>query len=294
MQKSQPTLIANYHCICGEGPIWHPDENVLYWVDIPQGRLFRYDPATREHEQIKEGRHLGAVTIQADGSLLLMGEGCYVSTWRNGQETNIIPAIPGETRFNDAIADPKGRVFSGSMPHDGWKDDPAKLGKLYRIDPDGSHHVVDEGFGCANGMGFTADLSTFFFTDSPSQNIYAYDYDLEHGTISNRRVHVHTDQGDKSVPDGMTIDAAGSLWSARWGGGCVMQYDASGRFRQKIDLPTKKITSISFGGNDLSTMFITSAGGDDPQGNGDGAGALFTLELQGVRGAAEYRSRIGM
>ena len=296
MPQPQPTIVANYHCTCGEGPLWHPDEGVLYWVDIPKGRLFCYDPASGEHEQLKEGRHLGATTIQADGSLLLMGEGCYVSTWRDGVETDIIAGIEGETRFNDAIADPEGRVFSGSMPHDGWKDDPDKAGKLYRIDPDGTYHVMDRGFGCANGLAFTADLKTLLFCDSPSQNIYAYDYDRATGGLSNRRVYIAT-AGEGSVPDGMTLDSGGHLWSARWNGRCVVHYDETGREVERITMPTDKITSAAFGGDGLETMYITSAGGGaegDSGGTDEAAGALFSLRVKGATGVPEYRSRIGL
>ncbi|MEO1236557.1 MAG: SMP-30/gluconolactonase/LRE family protein [Planctomycetota bacterium] len=286
-----PRLIANYQCNTGEGPLWHPDEQALYWMDIPPGRLFRYDPATDEHETVREGRTLGAATLQADGSLLLMGgPGCTASTWRDGVETPSFDGIPGETRFNDAIADPEGRIFSGSMAGEGWQDDPAKLGKLYRLDPDGSAHVVDEGFGCVNGMGFTADLNTFFFIDTFSMNVYAYGYDRATGAIVDRRVHIDT-RGVPGKPDGMAIDADGCFWVARWGGSCVVRFDPDGQEMSRLPLPTPNVTSVAFAGPDLSTMYITTAGCNDPETFGREAGALFAVEIDGVRGVPEYRSR---
>ncbi len=286
-----PTPVAIEHCNTGEGPLWHPDERALYWMDIPAGRLFRYDPAADTHKTVKEGRAIGATTLQADGSLLLLGAGGYVSTWRDGEETDVIAGIPGETRFNDAIADPDGRVFSGTMPHPGWKDDPSKAGKLYRIDPDGSYRVVDEGFGCANGLAFTTDLSTLYFCNSPSQHIYAYDYDRATGGLSNRRVHIIT-TGD-GVPDGLTLDARGHLWSARWAGRCVVHYDEHGNEVERFGLPTDNITSVAFGGPNLDTMYITSATGGNDDAD-DLAGALFTMQVDGAAGVPEYRSRIGL
>ena len=114
----QPELIADYHCVTGEGPLWHPKESRLYWADIPEGRLFRYNPFTRVHEQIYDGRVVGGYTIQADGSLLLFMDRCSVAVLRDGELDFIVDELPDEAdnRFNDVIADPAGRVFCGTMP----------------------------------------------------------------------------------------------------------------------------------------------------------------------------------
>ncbi len=263
-------------------------------MDIPRGRLFRYNPATGEHATIRDGGELGAATIQADGSLVLMGgPGCRVSRWRDGAESDAIERVPGETRFNDAIADAAGRVYSGTMPRRWGTTDPAELGSLYRLDPDGSIHVVDRGFGCANGLAWSADGRTLYFIDSPSQCVYAYDADPATGELSNRRVHLETAlPGADSFPDGMTIDAAGCFWVARWGAGCVVRYDPTGAEMSRVMLPTPCITSVAFGGPHLATMYVTTAGGDAPEKNGPMAGGLFAVELDGVRGVAEHRSRL--
>lgn len=291
-----PRLIANYHCHTGEGPMWHPDEQVLYWMDLPQGRLFRYDPAADEHAMVREGGELGAATIQHDGALMLMGgPGCGVSRWHRGAESRVVEKVPGETRFNDAIADTTGRVYSGSMPRRWGATDLAELGSLYRLDRDGSIHVMDRGMGCANGMGWSADGQTLFFIDSPSQCVYAYDVETSTGDLSGRRVHLQTaPPKTDSAPDGMTIDAEGCFWVARWGGSCVVRYDPAGVEISRLSLPTARITSVTFGGPGLETMYITSAGGDDPNANGPNAGALFAVEIDGVRGVPEFRSRIDL
>ncbi|MEM8781580.1 MAG: SMP-30/gluconolactonase/LRE family protein [Planctomycetota bacterium] len=294
------TTIAHEHCVCGEGPIWHDTERKLYWQDIPTGRLFRYDPQKDTHELVYRGRFIGATTIQADDSLLLLGEDCEVLILRDGQATPVLEGIEGETRFNDAIADPRGRVFSGSMPKDapdgngkyhGGKF--TQLGKLYRIDPDGSYRVVDEGFGCANGFGFTPDGKGLYFTDSNPGVIYRYDYDADTGQIGNRRVFWE-DHGQ--TPDGMSMDSEGNLWSARWGGSCVVRHDGrTGEETAKFMLSTPNITSIFFGGEARDTGYITSASGDpeNPK-QGDTAGATFAVSIPGVRGVPEHRSRVGL
>ena len=130
----EPELIADYACVIGEGPMWHPLEKCVYWIDINDGRLFRYNPATGEHGLVFQGDPIGGYTIQADGALLLfMGRGA-VKLLRNGALTTIIEDIPDEreSRFNDVFADPVGRVYCGTMPT------PSRKGRLYRLDPDRS------------------------------------------------------------------------------------------------------------------------------------------------------------
>jgi SMP-30/Gluconolactonase/LRE-like region len=114
--SGEPEIVANYSCIIGENPLWHPLEKRLYWCDISSGRLFRYEPATGKHEQCYEGRTIGGFTMQADGSLLLFMDRGEIGLWREGRPLALIAQIPSEraTRFNDVIADPRGRVSSAA------------------------------------------------------------------------------------------------------------------------------------------------------------------------------------
>ena len=207
-----PRLIADYECVTGENPLWHPLEKRVYWTDIPTGRLFRYDPATGGYE----GEPVGGFTVQPDGALLLFMARGAVMSWRDGDLTTVIDEIPAEreSRFNDVIADPAGRVFCGTMPS------PAGLGRLYRLDLDGSVAPVLDGVHCSNGMGLTADRKTIYHTDSGLRRAYAFDYDEATGDLGARRVLIETPEG-AGVPDGMTVDANGDIWSARWDGATV-------------------------------------------------------------------------
>ncbi|MAF12451.1 gluconolaconase [Candidatus Poribacteria bacterium] len=281
-----PRLIANYDCVTGENPLWHPLEKRVYWTDIPTGRMFRYEPATGEHEQCYEGPKVGGFTVQPDGALLLFMARGAVALWRDGDLTTVIEEIPEEreSRFNDVIADPAGRVFCGTMPS------PGRLGSLYRLDLDGSITPVAEGVRCSNGMAFTADHTTMYHTDSGVRRIYAYDYDAATGGLSGRRVIVETPDGD-GVPDGMTLDAAGDMWSARWDGYRLHKYTAAGAELKGIDFPTRKVSSVTFGGADYTDMYVTTAGGDDKAANGEFAGGLFHLNI-GVKGVPEFYSRV--
>ncbi|MCP4639865.1 MAG: SMP-30/gluconolactonase/LRE family protein [bacterium] len=284
----QPELIVDYLCACGEGPMWHPEEKRVYWVDIPRGRLFRFDPSSGAHEQLFEGDDLGGFTIQTDGSLLLFMAKGAVKRWCEGAWDTVLEDIPAEreTRFNDVIADPGGRVFCGTMP---TKDRP---GRLYRIDPDGALSLVLEGIGCSNGIGFTPDRKQMYYTDSPKRAIYLFDYDEATGAIANQRVFVKLPD-DGGVPDGMTVDAEGFVWSAIWDGSCLIRFAPDGAEERRIEFPAKKVSSVTFGGPDYSDMYVTTAGGDNKDENGPGAGGLFRLSL-GIKGVPEFRSRIGL
>ena len=125
-------LIADYQCLTGEGPLWHEDERRLYWLDIPAGRMFRYDPASGDSEQVYEGESVGGATIQQDGRLLLFGTKGSVRLWSEGVVGTLIESLPSEEegRFNDVIAGPGGRVYCGTMTGGG--------GTLYRLDCDGT------------------------------------------------------------------------------------------------------------------------------------------------------------
>jgi D-xylonolactonase len=280
-------LIADYNCVCGENPLWHPLERRLYWLDIVNPRMFRYDPATAHHEQFYEGRTVGGFTIQADGSLLLFMDRGAVATWRNGKMTTIIEEHPDEveSRFNDVFADTRGRVFCGAMPT------PTRKGRLYRLDTDGSIHKLLDGIGCSNGMAFTPDRKRMYYTDSDAYEIYLFDYDEETGNLSNQRVFARSYEWD-GLPDGMTVDADGFVWSAHWDGYCLIRYSPWGEEVQRVMFPAKKVSSVIFGGDDYGDMYVTTAGGDHKDTDGPGAGALYRLRLPGVRGLPEYHSRI--
>ena len=284
----EPELIADYQCQIGENPLWHPMERRLYWTDITGGRLFRYDPATGRHEQCYSGEPVGGFTIQADGALLLFMARGAVATWRDGQLDFIIDEIPEEreSRFNDVIADPAGRVFCGTMPT------PTRLGRLYRLDLDGSLHVILEGIGTSNGMGFTLDHRSMYYTDSKPRNIYLFDYDSGTGVLSNQRLWLHVSEENEGMPDGLTVDAEGYVWSARWNGSALYRYTPDAVVERRIDFPAHKVACMTFAGDDLSDLYVTTAlhNGNKAE-EGEGAGVLFRLQ-PGIRGLPEFFSRV--
>ena len=289
----EPEMIADYACEVGEGPLWHPVEKRLYWADIPGGRLFRYDPSTGEHEQFYDGGVVGGFTFQEDGALLLFMERGAVAVLRDGDLRCIIDGLPGEeeNRFNDVFADAGGRVFCGTMPNDPERG-AERLGSLYRLDTDGSITKVLTDVGISNGMGHTPDRKGLYFTDTANMTIDLFDYDVDTGEISNRRVFADT-ADEEGMPDGMTVDADGYVWSARWDGSALIRYSPTGEEDRRIRFPVKKVSSAIFGGEGYSDIYVTTAGGNDRAAEGERAGALFRV-APGVSGLPEFLSRVGI
>ena len=280
--------VVDTRCRLGEGPIWHTDEERLYWVDIERGRLHRYDPVNDVHDLVLKTDTLAAVTVQRDGSLLAFMEAGRVGHVVDGalETTSTVVDDEADSRFNDVVADPAGRVFCGTMPTD------ARGGRLYRLDPDGSTTRLGDGFAIPNGMGFSPDREWFYLTETDEHTVHRYAYDEATGAVSDPEPFVVTPDGPGS-PDGLTVDAEGSLWSGRWQGACVVCYDSAGRGAARFDLPAENVTSAAFGGPELEHLYVTTGGGDERPALGPGAGALFRVD-PGVGGRPEFRSAIDL
>ncbi len=284
--------IADTRCSIGENPLWHPGEQALYWCDIPNGRLHRYDwpggPACIVRDPGAEGGALGGFTLEQDGALLLFLDRGRISRWQHGHETIVQAGIERErdSRFNDVIAAPDGRVFCGTMSTQ------TQAGRIYRLGPGPVLEVVMEEIACPNGMAFSLDSRLLYLTDSFARTVFVTPYDPETGTAGQAEISLETADED-GFPDGLTMDAEGYLWQARWGGGCVVRISPEGREVLRIDVPTSKVASITIGGPNLQTLFITTAGGDNRPVESPLAGAVFALDLE-LAGRPEYRSRIAL
>ncbi len=276
--------VANYHCKVGENPLWDEREQRLYWEDIESNRLFRVDHASLEHECFFRGDSMiGGFSFQEDGSLLLFETNRISVLTKQGVHRVIASGIDGDmSRFNDVIADPEGRVFAGTI----GKTD--QSGGLYRVDLDGRVTLLWKGTGCANGMAFTPDLARFYWTCSTTRIINVADYDRATGALVNRRPF-YSAPPEEGTPDGLTIDANGELWSARWGGSTLLKLSAEGRLLDRISFPVTRVSSATFGGPSLDTLYVTTAGGlvDDDALDG----TLYRVRVA-VPGRPEFRSRI--
>ena len=254
VRTDSPSVLVDCQAHNAENPLWHPQHRYLYWTDIPTGRMFRYYPNTGTYEQIYNGEPVGGFTIQKNGALLLFKTRGTVEIWDEGEITTVIAKIleARNTRFNDAISDPEGRVYSGIMATENNE------GLLYRINTDGSYHVLVEDLLVPNGMGFCANYQYFYLTDSDRRTIYRFNYDRATGNLSNQQVHIVTPENE-GVPDGMTIDESGYIWSARWDNSHIYHYNPGGKEVMRIKLPTMKVSCITFGGKNYDRLFISTA-----------------------------------
>jgi sugar lactone lactonase YvrE len=250
-------IIADDGNLCGEGPLWDPLRERLVWLDIEGSLVFQYRPSTGEKQVIGRDLMVGGVALNHGGDLVLGGAtGLHLWSRQSAYRT-IASEFAGEPLcFNDLIAGPRGQVYAGTI-HWG-PNGMEKHGCLVRCDPDGSLSIEDEGVELANGLGFSPDDRTLYFTDSTARTIHAYDVDAATGALSGRRVFVRV-SSDEGVPDGLTVDREGFVWSAQWYGGSVARYDPDGRIERRIALPVRQVSSVAFGGADFTDLYVTTA-----------------------------------
>jgi len=291
-------VIAGYGNLCGEGPLWDDRSQVLYWTDITGKRFFRYRWQDRQHELLHEGFQVGGFCFQEDGGFVVTNS-AGIWLWIAGTEPVLLAAEAEgkECVMNDCIADPEGRVYSGSYHYDPDGESPPSF--LFRVDTDGSVHVADEGIKFSNGLAFSTDCSTLYFADTVGRCIYAYDWRRADGALSNRRVFVRVPR-EEGLPDGLTVDAQGFIWCAHWFGGCLTRYDPDGILERRVITPAAQTSSLAFGGPGLNEIFITSAGasnmlslappGYDPEKVYVG-GPLYQVKTE-IQGKKEFRSRV--
>ena len=273
----------------GEGPVWHPQEQVLYWVDIFQGRFHRFDPRSSDHQVKDLGLVITAMALRASGGFVLAtGKGFAFYDPASGRlEFLGDPDADesGDARFNDGKTDRQGRFWAGKMSS-------SPTNSLFCLLPDRSIRRMESGVNISNGLGWSPDDRTFYFTDSPARVIYAYDFDPLSGSIANRRVFASIpDAPREGFPDGLAIDEEGCIWSARWGGWKVVRYTPDGSIEREIAMPVEFPTSCAFGGPNLDELYITSAYVEirdlaDRRAMQPQAGDVFRLKTQ-VRGLPE-------
>ena len=281
--SAQPRVLANAHCGCGENPIY--DNGRLLWEDIPRGRIFALDLESGDWGRIYEGAEVGGFTLQSDDSLLLFRDRNIARLQPDGSAQVLVDCSHLSTgRFNDVIAAPDGGVFAGTMGRDGEMN-----GGLFRVERDGSIQQLWSGTSCSNGMAFTKDQRTFFWADTSARQIWALDYDRENGALFNKRLF--WESNGQGAPDGLTIDRDENLWVAFYDRGCVRVISPQAQVLREIAVGAKNITSCAFGGPAMSTLFITSASGQDEDDEEKLDGALFVLETE-TSGREEFRSEV--
>ncbi|MGA3168365.1 MAG: SMP-30/gluconolactonase/LRE family protein [Terriglobia bacterium] len=284
------TVVADYQNLCGECPVWNHADGTLEWIDCVGLKFFRLHWATRQHSLLKQDLPINGFRRNRPGGYVITNnEGVWHWDGYERFSRMAAEAEGSKCQLNDCIADARGRLLAGSYFYNPSAD--YELGKLIRVDTDGKASVLDDGFHLANGLGFSLDGRTLYFTDSAARRIYAYDYQITTGSARNRRVFAQVPK-EEGLPDGLAVDRDGFVWSAQWYGSCIVRYDPEGKVERRVPIPAKQVSSLAFGGPELTDIFVTSAGqseimpimppGYDPK-TGYFGGALFHLNL-GIAG----------
>lgn len=266
----------------GESPLWCPRSQTLYWLDIPAPAIKSLSFPARHYREWPMPEAIGSIGHARSGLVAGMKSGFYLVDLRSGtlQPRAALPRDAAHMRCNDGKCDRRGRFWCGTIDDRAFGPD----GVLYRLDSRGLA-AMDQGFILTNGIAFSPDDRFMYVADSRREVVYRYDFDIESGSIGNRRAFIGTEDVKGRV-DGATVAEDGSYWCAHVRGGQVAQYDRDGRLARAITLPVSCPLMCSFGGSDMSTLFVTSsralAGPDEPL-----AGSVFAIHGLDARGIAE-------
>ncbi len=265
----------------GEGPIWSPRHNSVFFVDILGKHLHRFDLA--RHDVVQSfgmpdiigwvvEREKGGFVVGVKNDIYFL----ELEPFKLTKVVSIEADKPGN-RLNDAKCDAKGRLWTGTMDM-AFKD---RTAALYRIDPDLSVHVIDTGYVCTNGPAFSKDGTRMYHNETHDGIVYLYDIAAD-GSASNRRVFTKLPDG-VGLPDGCTVDADDRLWVSHYGGGRVSCYKPDGSLDFDVMLPAKNTTSLTFFGPALDRLVVTTAS-QEIVGDLGMAGTIFEVPKPLLRG----------
>jgi sugar lactone lactonase YvrE len=287
--RAEVSCVLPGKALIGEGPTWSVAEQRLYWADIVGKQLNIFNPADGSNQVFDLPELVTSIAPRAKGGLILTLRSSFAffdpKTGKLDKVAEPEPDKPGN-RFNDGKTDRQGRMWGGTMGDVDW-DHP--IGSLYRFGADLQPVRVEEGICCSNGLGWSPDSKTMYFTESFRHRIFAYDFDAASGNVSNRRVFVSLDPHESAFPDGLTVDAEGYVWSAQPMFGRLARYAPDGKLERVIELPVSRGTSVMFGGLDLDVLYVTTMRAtlseaqlaEEPL-----AGSLLALR-PGIKGVAE-------
>lgn len=285
-ERWRAELVLDARALLGEGPVWDDSSGLLYWVDIDGWAIHRFDPVTGEDLKLDVGEPVGAVSLRAGGGLVLAGKSGFAVLDAWDSPLRVVAEVESErddTRMNDGACDCRGRFWAGTMHVD---LEPGH-GSLYRLDHDLTVTRMLTGVSVSNGIAWNSDNTTMYYVDTPTGGIDAFDFDLEAGTIRERRRIVDFDPVDGS-PDGLIVDASGCLWVGLWDGWAVRRYSPDGELLGVVDVPVARVTKCAFGGPELDDLYVTTAAADEPDTRQPNAGGVFRTRT-GVRGVRASR-----
>jgi sugar lactone lactonase YvrE len=282
-----PVVICDENMVLGESPLWHPIEKCLYWVDIVTGTLNRLDVDTKSIKKLKMPSQIGSIAWRVQGGLVAALSDRFVVVDTEKGTTHTITAPLQQQHnvmFNDGKCDRRGRFWAGTK--DIAEERP--IASLFRLDAQRTAEEMLQGFTVSNGVAWSLDNSKMYICDSPTRQIYQYEFDLNKGQLGRFKIFARIPE-EEGFPDGLTVDGEDYVWSCHWDGWQVTRYKPSGEVDSIIPMPVPRPTSCCFGGFDLKTLYITSASvglsaaalTDAPL-----SGQLFALNMD-VKGVAE-------
>jgi len=296
-------LITKAECVyksydhLGEGIIWDEIEQCLFWLDVPMpSKLHRWYPDSLSYKYWEMPEMITSMSVKENGGLLVASH--HGLNEFNFKDDNLLQILElekdqPENRCNDGASDRKGRFWFGTMQNNISSEakniDLVKSsGSIYRYDPDQSLNLMGISIGCPNTFVWSPDNLKMYFTDTLTGWISEFDYDHSEGLISNRKNLAYSKRG---YPDGSTVDSDGCIWNCRWGAGCVIRFTPNGKIDQIVEVPVENVTSCTFGGKNLDTLYITTARwgmSEEEILNNPNAGCLFASK-PGVKGIPDSR-----
>jgi sugar lactone lactonase YvrE len=293
LRLSPPRVAAPTSDRCGEGAVWHAREQALYWTDITRFLIHRYalsDGAVRSWIFDEPVVALGLTT---EDGVLVVALGSRLILWQPATDTRrdqgfVLDGWPS-VRLNDGRPDPGGAFWVGSMRNNVGPNGETLAaggtdGILFRVGR-GGMEVHRRDIGIANTVAWSPDVTRFYFADTLANVVWVHDFDLARGTLGEPRPFLAG--FERGLPDGSTVDAGGYLWNCRFGGGCIVRVSPQGKIDRVVEMGVSNVTTCTFGGPDLTTLFVTTAGAGAPESERL-AGSLFAIETN-VRGLPENR-----
>ena len=293
---SKVELLDECNNSLGEGITYSSNDNFLYWLDIGNlSKLHKLDLSLKKKEIFELPEIVTATSVRSSDELILAtNNGIKLFNTFNKKFESILNIESQQllTRSNDGASDSLGRFWFGTMQNNFDKNGKSipineNIGKLYKVDTNKKISIVVEELGIPNTFVWSPDNKNFYFTDTLNGTILSYDFELESGELSNKKIFATFDRGH---PDGSTIDTDGCVWNCRWGGSCIVRFTPSGKVDQIIEMPVQNITNCIFGGSDMKTLFITTASNEGKNKN-DLDGSLFSINLN-YQGIEDNKSKL--
>ena len=280
----------------GEGITFSSTDNYLYWLDIGnKSKLYKLDLSSNKKEIFELPEIVTATSIKSEDELILAtNNGLKLFNTSNAKFESVVTIEDEQTltRSNDGASDAYGRFWFGTMQNNfdnNGNGIPIKdnIGKLYKVDINKKISIIEEGLGIPNTFVWSPDNNNFYFSDTLNGVILIYDFALESGQLSNKKELANFNRGH---PDGSTIDTDGCIWNCRWGGSCIVRFTPNGQVDQIIEMPVENITNCIFGGQDMKTLFVTTASNEGKNKN-ELDGSLFSINLN-YQGIEDNKSKL--